>query len=239
MKFLVLQHIPVEHPGIFRDFMIADNINWDTVELDQGESIPTLDRYDALIVMGGPMDVFDEDQYPWLKVEKSVVHDAVLSRNMPFLGVCLGHQLLAQVSGGQVNRMIQSEIGIKSIKLTEHGQMDPLFLGLNSEFDCLQWHSCEVSNLPPNGKNLAYSPECEIQALKVGTHAYGLQCHVELTSDTVQEWSEVPTYKNSLEEVLGKDGLENLKIEAERNMLNFKSSAYRIFANFLNIARSV
>ena len=238
MKFLVLQHIPIEHPGIFKDFMIADNIIWDTVELDQGELIPTLGGYDAMIVMGGPMDVFDEDQYPWLKVEKSVIQDAVLSRNMPFLGICLGHQLLAEVAGGHVNRMMQSELGIKSIALTDHGQIDPLFLGLDSEINCLQWHSCEVSKLPPNSKNLANSPQCRIQALKVGSHAYGLQYHVELTSKTVQEWGEVPIYKNSLEEALGPDGLENLKAEAEENMPNFKSNAYRIYTNFLNIVRA-
>ena len=237
MKFIVLQHIPIEHPGIFRDFMIADNIVWDTVELDQGELIPTLDRYDALIVMGGPMDVFDEDQYPWLKVEKSVVKDAVLSRNMPFLGICLGHQLLAEVAGGQVNRMIQSEIGIKNITLTSHGQMDPMFMGLDSKINCLQWHSCEVSILPPNSKILANSPQCEIQAFKVGSHAYGLQYHVELTSKTVQEWGEIPIYKNSLEEALGPNGLEILKMEAGQNMSNFKSNAYRIYRNFLNIVR--
>ena len=238
MKFLVLQHIPIEHPGIFRDFMNADNINWDAVELDQGELIPPLDKYDALIVMGGPMDVFDEDQFPWLKVEKSVVQDAVLVRNMPFLGICLGHQLLAEVAGGKVNRMTNSEIGIKSIKLSDEGQTDPIFFGLNREINCLQWHSCEVSHLPPNGKNLASSSECQIQAIKVGSRAYGLQYHVELTSKTVQEWGEVPTYKSSLEEVFGQTGLENLKIEAEQNMPDFKMNAYRLYKNFLNIVRS-
>jgi len=70
MKFLVFQHIPVEHPGIFRDFMTKDGISWDTIELDEGDTIPDLDGYHALIVMGGPMDVWEEEKYPWLIDEK-------------------------------------------------------------------------------------------------------------------------------------------------------------------------
>ena len=70
MKFLVLQHINIEHPGIFRKFMKEDNVELDTVELDQNEKIPNLDKYDAMIVMGGPMDTWQEETYPWLKVEK-------------------------------------------------------------------------------------------------------------------------------------------------------------------------
>lgn len=238
MKVLVLQHIPIEHPGIFRDFMIAENIKWDTVELDQEEMIPSLERYDALMVMGGPMDVFDEDKYPWLRQEKTIIHDAVVYRKMPFLGICLGHQLLADVCGGEVDRMKQSEIGIKRINLTDSGHIDPIFIGLNRHFNCLQWHSCEVTKLPPNSKNLATSPLCENQTLKLGAHAYGLQYHVELTSKTVQEWSEVPAYKSSLEKVLGPSGLDKLKSEAERDMPNFKSNAYKIFTNFINIVRT-
>ena len=92
MKFLVFQHIDIEHPGIFRDFMRADGIAWDTVELDEGDPIPQLEGYDALISMGGPMDVFEEDAHPWIADEKVAIREAVAERDMPFLGVCLGHQ---------------------------------------------------------------------------------------------------------------------------------------------------
>ena len=94
MKFLVLQHIPIEHPGIFRDFMKKDNIKIHTVELDEGESIPDLKSYDAMIVMGGPMDTWQEEEYSWLKPEKESIYEFTCIQKKPYLGLCLGAQLL-------------------------------------------------------------------------------------------------------------------------------------------------
>ena len=84
MKFLVLQHINIEHPGIFLKFMKEDNIKIDTVELDENEKIPQLDQYDAMIVMGGPMDTWQEETYPWLKTEKEEIHKFACVQKKPF-----------------------------------------------------------------------------------------------------------------------------------------------------------
>jgi len=83
MRVLVFQHIAIEHPGIFRDFLAADGVAWDAVELDAGDPIPPLDGYDALLVMGGPMDVWEEDAHPWLAAEKRAIRAAVAERAMP------------------------------------------------------------------------------------------------------------------------------------------------------------
>ena len=155
MKFLVLQHIDIEHPGIFRDFMRADGIAWDTVELDEGDPIPPLDGYDALISMGGPMDVFEEDAHPWIADEKVAIREAVAERDMPFLGVCLGHQLLAEALGGRVETMAEPEVGIMTVDLTEDGRTDPLLAGLDPTVTCLQWHGCAVTALPEGAVSLA------------------------------------------------------------------------------------
>ena len=84
MHILVLQHAPVEHPGIFRRFLEEDGHSWDTVELDQGGQLPSLDGYDALWVLGGPMDVWQEDEHPWLKDEKAFIREAVEQRGMSY-----------------------------------------------------------------------------------------------------------------------------------------------------------
>ena len=151
MKFLVLQHIDIEHPGVFRDFMREDGIAWDAVELDEGERIPPLDGYDAVISMGGPMDVFEEEAHPWLADEKDVIREVVTGRDMPFLGVCLGHQLLADALGGRVETMPEPEVGIMTVDLTEHGRADPLLAGLDPTLTCLQWHGCAVTAMPEGG----------------------------------------------------------------------------------------
>ena len=85
-RVLVLQHVAVEHPGIFKRFFAEDGYEYVPIELDEGEAIPALDDFAALWVMGGPMDVWEEEEHPWLKTEKAVIAEAVLTRKMPYLG---------------------------------------------------------------------------------------------------------------------------------------------------------
>lgn len=237
MRILVLQHIPVEHPGIFGDFLTADGIAWDAVELDAGEPVPPLDGYDALWVMGGPMDVWEEDRHPWLAPEKAAIREAVLEREMPFLGVCLGHQLLADALDGQVRRMAEPEIGILEVALTPEAERDPLFAGIAPVSKCLQWHGAEVTRLPRSGTPLARSPACAVQAFRVGRTAYGIQYHVELTAETVPEWGCVPIYQRSLENALGPGALARLEAEATRNLSAFGRDARRLYGNFMRLVR--
>ena len=160
MRFLVFQHIAIEHPGSFRDFLAEDGLEWDAVELDEGEPIPDLSPYDALIVMGGPMDVWQEDEHPWLRAEKRAIREAVVERNLPYLGLCLGHQLLAVSLDGEAGRMETPEVGLLDVHLTEIGRDDPLFANLPDTCTGLQWHSVEVQKLPGNSVVLASSPAC-------------------------------------------------------------------------------
>jgi len=233
MHFLVFQHIPVEHPGIFRDFMTKDNITWDTIELDEGDSIPELDNYDALIVMGGPMDVWEEDKHSWLITEKEAIRKAIVDFKLPYLGICLGHQLMADALGGKVSKMPEPEVGILNIELTGDGRNASLFSGLQNNIKSLQWHGAEVTEAPPGSRVLAKSPVCATQALQYGDSAFSLQCHVELTDKTVSEWGEVPEYEQSLEQTLGSGSLEKLNIEAEKYIIDFNNSARLIYNNFI------
>ena len=231
MKFLVLQHINIEHPGIFLDFMKKDKIHIDTIELDEGEKIPKLDSYDAMIVMGGPMDTWQEEAYPWLKTEKEEIHKFVSVMKKPFLGLCLGAQLLSEVVGGKVRKMKNPEIGVMDIFIKN---TNSIFSGINKNLKVLQWHSYEVCDLPKNTELLASSPLCGVQAFSFG-NAFGLQFHVEQTNETVPQWACVPEYKSALEKTLGSNALEKFRKEVEINLKIFNGSARTIYDNFKKI----
>jgi len=239
MKILVLQHVTIEHPGIFRSFLAEDGHSWDAVELQKGEALPALDGYDALWVMGGPMDVWQEDAHPWLAEEKEFIRAAVADHGMPFLGLCLGHQLLAEALGGSVRPSATPEIGVMDVHLTQAGADGVLFDGVGFPLACLQWHSAEVTQMPPGAQCLATSDACAVQAMKWGTRAYSMQFHVEVEADTVTNWAEIPEYATALEQAMGQDGTARLNADSAARMADFNTAAERIYMNWLQaVART-
>ena len=231
MKFLVLQHINIEHPGIFLKFIKEDNIHIDTVELDKNEKIPNLEKYDAMIVMGGPMDTWQEERFPWLKNEKENIHEFVSIKKKPYLGLCLGAQLLSEAIGGKVRKMKTPEIGVLNVSISDNKS---IFKDLDKNLKALQWHSYEVCDLPSSAHILATSPACEVQAFS-SERAFGLQFHVEQTNETVPQWACVPEYKSALENTLGLNALKKFKDDVEKNLNIFNSSAKTIYENFKKI----
>jgi GMP synthase-like glutamine amidotransferase len=238
MRFLVFQHAAAEHPGVLRDLLRTDCIAWDVVDLDQGASIPPLANYDALLVFGGPMDVWQEDRHPWLACEKTAIRRWVNEDRGPFLGVCLGHQLLADALGGKVQLMSKPEIGVFDIKLTRDGRSAPLFKGMPTIFPVLQWHSAEVTALPADAVKLAENEYCPIQAFRVGDTAYGIQYHVEQDERTVSAWGEIPEYRRALEGALGTEGQARLQRAASEYMRTFEHAARTMYRNFRGLVGS-
>lgn len=231
-RVLVLQHHPAEHPGVFRELFAAAGIAGDAVEVDAGETIPDLGPYDAMMAMGGPQHVWQEDEHPWLVDEKRTVAAWVRS-GRPFLGMCLGHQLLASAMGGYVGMMEKPEIGVLPVKLTREGFGDPLLRGLPDIVDVLQWHGAEVILPPPGAVVLASDARGAPQAIRVGQRGWGVQFHFEQTATTVDEWAAIPEYRDGLEQLWGAAGVGRLGGAVAAGMGQFRSVATAICGNFV------
>jgi GMP synthase-like glutamine amidotransferase len=207
-RALVLQHHPDEHPGALGPLLEAHGLALTTVELDAGDVIPPLEPFSVLLVMGGPQHVW-ETEHSWLAEEKDAIRSWVHDLRRPFLGVCLGHQLLADAMGGRVGPMQRPEIGVLDVELTPSGTSDPGFGSLPSPFPSLQWHEAEVVEPPLGSVVLAQSSRSPVQAFRVERWAVGVQFHVEVGPDTIPKWSAVPEYERSLSAHFGSpDALE-------------------------------
>ncbi len=234
-RILVFQHLAIEHPGIFRDFFKEDGFEVTTVELDEGDSIPDLDEFDALWVMGGPMDVWDEDRHPWLIEEKTAIRKAVNELKMPYVGICLGHQLLADALGGEVGPGDKTEVGIMQINKTESGEQSSYLKNMPDIMNCLQWHGAEVKKAPAGMDILVSSDLCRIQSLSLGKQVFTTQYHQEIIPSTVSEWSDIPAYKNALEKVLGENAADKLEQDALEYMSEFNATARQLYENWKSV----
>ena len=235
MEVIVLQHIKIEDPGYIKDLMLLDNVNLTTIELDEGEKIPNdLNKFDAMFCMGGPMDTWMEDKYPWLIEEREKIKNFVVDLQKPYLGFCLGCQLLGEAVGGKVVKSNPAEIGMMDINFSNKKNNDSLFSSFPNKIKSLQWHSYEVNNLESNKDVtiLASSPITKYQIFKYKNHAYGIQFHIEIKETTVNEWGCVPAYKSALEEQLGVGALEKFDKEAKSNMIAMNNYSKILYSNF-------
>ncbi|MCZ7626793.1 MAG: type 1 glutamine amidotransferase [Candidatus Methylomirabilis sp.] len=195
---LVLQHIGCETPGIFLDVLQAQQRPTETVRLYEGEQAPAnLSPYSGLLVMGGPMSVNDEADYPWLRAEDRLLKEA-LALNFPTLGICLGSQLIAKAAGATVRRGPRKEIGWYPVQFTNAARHDRLFSLFPESIEVFEWHG-EYFDTPPGAVNLARSALYECQAFSLGRHVYGLLFHLEVTSLMVSGW--VRTFARELDGV--------------------------------------
>ena len=238
MKIISLQHIAIEDPGTFKDFLLADGHELTTIQLDEGENIPSnLDEFDAMLCMGGPMDTFMEDEFNWLIDEKKAIGEYVLNLKKPFLGFCLGCQLLGEVLGGKVVQSNPPEIGVLDIDVSDQAITDPVFNFLPSKIKALQWHSYEVQGLEsnPNINIIGSSPTTKYQIFGYNNHAYGIQFHLEIRKSTVDDWAAVPEYKNALEQSLGQEALPHMKKEVNEEIDNMMAQCNQLYQNFISI----
>ncbi len=228
---LIVKHIDIEGPGTWGDFLDIHNVPYRILDLGAGDKLPEdLSKLKAVVVLGGPMNVDEENKYPWLVKENEFIKE-ILRRQIPFLGICLGSQLLAKAAGAQVVRSPVKEIGWYHVQLTDEGKNDPLLKDFREDNPIYQWHE-DMFHVPQGGKLLASADGCPHQAFKVGVNAYGLQFHVEVTDKSIKEWCE--EYAQNDLNVRKEHAASMLKDYAQYKQV-FDQQANTLYQNFLTL----
>lgn len=204
------------------------------IELGAGEKLPADPQvFKAVVVLGGPMNVDEEDLFSFLKPENDFIQK-VLKAEIPYLGICLGSQLLAKAAGARVIKSPVKEIGWYQIQLTDKGKEDPLFDGFRESDPIYHWHG-DMFQIPSNGLLLASAQGCPHQALKVGKNAYGLQFHVEVTDKSIKEWCD--EYCET--DLPGRSGhAKSMMEDYWKHRQAFDVQAQKLYQNFMNIVNN-
>jgi GMP synthase-like glutamine amidotransferase len=183
----IIQNDPEVPPGLVGGELDRLGVEWTTVHPCRGEPLPELSATNAIIVLGGAMGANDDAKHPFLTGLKGFIRE-VAARDIPYLGICLGGQLLAAALGAGITSGVYVEKGTHSVTLTDAGADDRLFEGIGREFVSFQWHNDSFA-IPEEAVRLASSPACPNQAFRVGSRVWGTQFHPEVDERIVREWS--------------------------------------------------
>lgn len=184
-NWILLQHVSYEGPGLISSEAQNRGAHLQTFRMDKG-MFPSMETIDGLIVMGGPMGVYEEEKYPFLNQECRLI-ETLVRRDVPVLGVCLGAQLLARALGANVFRGQEPEVGFAPVELTTEGKRDPIFQGVSSSIPAFHWHG-DTFDLPLGAALLASNANYSNQAFRFGRCVYGLQFHLEPDLPVWAEW---------------------------------------------------
>jgi GMP synthase-like glutamine amidotransferase len=228
-----LQHEPIEGPGMLKPLFENNGFNTQIINLLDNQELPgDFGQIEAVIPLGGPMNVYEEDKFPFLRKEDDFLRE-IIKRDIPCLGICLGAQLIAKAEKAQVKKNKNEEIGWYHVALTRAGKTDRLFQSCSDQIEVFQWHE-DTFDLPIGAVLLASSIDCPNQAFRIGQYVYGLQFHLEVTDKEIFDWA--GKYFNIN---------DSIKQEKSKQMLERYSKISKIFekqmdaigANLLNIIR--
>ena len=231
---MVFQHVAAEPLGSLHARIRArgHRVRFHNFQRDP-HAQPNVERYQGLIVLGGPMNVDQADRYPHLTTEIAAIQEA-LARGIPILGICLGAQLLAAALGATVRPNHVREIGWYRLQPTSAAGGDPLCRHLDGDQHVFQWHAYTF-DLPPGAVHLASTPTCPHQAFRFGDRAYGLQFHLEADEQLIQRWLHVPEYRAEAESSGPEHQLEHILRDTHGHAPHARALSERVFGDFLEL----
>ncbi len=234
-RVLVLQHIWENSIGSLGDILQKHAIAYDVINVET-DPLPAPDEYDAIIALGGPQHAYDDDKHPYFVQEKVLLHK-VIGQDIPYLGICLGAQLLAIVLGASVKQHTITEIGFFDVQFTEMGKADPLYAGLPGHQKVFHWHE-DIFDLPQGAILLATSENTANQAFRYG-RAYGIQYHIELSPQMLDIWLYYPAFKQDMINSIGLDAYHTIEQTRPIQYLTYHKHTWLLFENFLRINKLI
>ncbi|MFV0528059.1 MAG: type 1 glutamine amidotransferase [Lachnospiraceae bacterium] len=247
MRLHYLQHVPFENPGSILRWADGIGAAVTSTQLYQGEPLPQAKEFDWLVVMGGPMNIYEEDAYPWLKPEKALIREAIEAGKV-VLGLCLGAQLIADVLGGKVTKNPVQEIGWYPVRLLDSAFATGMFTAFPAEPLVFQWHGDTFSLLPPEVVKLAKSDACSNQAFSYQDRVFAFQFHLENTAAIIDGLLEncadelIPgPYVQSAEQIGGQDAnieMDNQWMEAFLGALYQKTAPNNEADRFVQLQKA-
>lgn len=189
VRILIVEHESNAGIGLVGECLAAAGHALTVVGPDAGAEVPVDPAgFDGVVVLGGTPGPTDDADASWLPRVRALIA-ACLEREVPYLGICLGGQMLAVVAGGTVEPTASPEVGLTPLRMTSAAVGDPVLAGLPADVAALQWHFLEISALPPGSVSLCESSRCANQAFRVGPSAWGVQFHLEALAATAAEWA--------------------------------------------------
>ena len=233
-SIVVFQHVAWEILGTFHPLLKQAGFRIRYVNFGRDpEAKPKIKDYDGLIVLGGPMGVYETEKHPHLKTEIACITEAI-EANKPVLGICLGAQLTATALGAAVKPNAKKEIGWYGLNLTAEGKKDPVLSELGESETIFQWHG-DRFEIPKGAARLAESNLCDNQAYRYGEKVYGFQFHLEVDEPMVKRWLEVPSNRAEIEAMAGPAHLETILADTSRFVARQTELSDRAFGKYISL----
>jgi GMP synthase (glutamine-hydrolysing) len=233
-RLLVLQHVAHELLGTLNPLLKRAGFRLRYVNFARHpEAQPSLDGYDGLVVLGGPMSANDTDRLPHLTTEMRLIEEA-LRRDLPVLGICLGAQLIAKTLGASVYANKEKEIGWYDVSPTDEAEGDPLLGVFRQTEKIFQWHG-DTFDIPRSTLHLAFSSLCAHQAFRYGMNVYGLQFHLEVDEPMIYRWLRVAENRKEIGALGGTIDPEQIHRETPQHIRRLQQLSDCVFSQFIEL----